>query len=94
MVSNCIAELVSLMLTGQDVVIEYAYGESEHRLDRDDWGPEYHDAVVEAGKAGSLMKQMIWIFHFIDSLPVWMQAALSPSLELVLCIQRVSKTCT
>ena len=71
------------------MVIEYAYGESEHRLDRLDWGPEYHDAVVEAGKAGSLMKQMMWIFHFINSLPVRIQAAMSPSMELVLRIQRV-----
>ncbi|MCJ1434247.1 hypothetical protein MMC27_003614 [Xylographa pallens] len=71
-----------------DVVIEYAYGQSEHRLDQDNWGPEYHDAIVEAGKAGSLMKQMIWIFHFINALPVWLQARLSPSMELVLRIQK------
>jgi hypothetical protein len=72
-----------------DIVIEYAYGQSENRLEKDNWGPEYHDAVVEAGKAGSLMKQMMFIFHFINSLPVWVQAKLSPSMELVLRIQRV-----
>ena len=60
-----------LKLTEADVVIEYAYGESENRLDRDDWVPEYYDCVVEAGKAGSLMKQMMWVFHNINSLPTW-----------------------
>ena len=73
----------------KDVMMKYAYGECDHRLDREDWGHEYHDAVVEAGKAGSLMKQMIWIFYFIASLPVRLQAAISPGQALVLRLQKV-----
>jgi len=84
--------LVFPWLTQSDVVFEYSYGESEHRLENPTWGPEYHDAVVEAGLAGSLMKQMFWIFDLIKSLPVSVQAKLSPSLELVLRNQAVWNT--
>ncbi|KAL1856024.1 hypothetical protein Plec18170_003892 [Paecilomyces lecythidis] len=72
-----------------DIVIEYAYGQSENRLEKDNWGPEYHDAVVEAGKAGNLMKQMIFIFDFMYSLPAWVQEKISPSMELVIRIQKI-----
>ena len=58
-------------------------------LKRKDFGPEYHDAALEAGKAGGLLKQMIWIFHFIQSLPEWLAVLISPSLGLVIRLQRV-----
>ena len=72
-----------------DVVMEYSYGRSDHRLEQEDFGPDYHDAVVESGRAGSLLKQMIWIYHFVQSLPEWVAVRLSPSLDLILRIQRV-----
>lgn len=71
-----------------DVVMQYAYGRSDHRLDQENFGPEYHDAVLEAGKAAGLLKQMIWIFHLMQSLPEWLAVLLSPSFDLVLRIQR------
>ena len=39
--------------------MEYAYGRSDHRVDQEDFGPDYHDAILEAAKLGSLLKQMI-----------------------------------
>lgn len=71
-----------------DVVMEYSYGRSDHRLEEDDFGPDYHDAIVEAGKAAGLLKQMIWIFQFFQSLPECLAVLLSPSLDLVIRIQR------
>lgn len=68
--------------------MQYAYGRSDHRLEEEDFGPEYHDAVLEAGKAAGLLKQMIWIFHLMQSLPEWLAVLLSPSFDLVLRIQR------
>lgn len=68
--------------------MQYAYGRSDHRLDQEDFGPEYHDAVLEAGKAAGLLKQMIWIFNLMKSLPEWLAVLLSPSFDLVLRIQR------
>ncbi|OKL63057.1 hypothetical protein UA08_01910 [Talaromyces atroroseus] len=63
-----------------DIVREYSYGQSDHYLDKDDWGSEYYDAAVTIAKSGNLMKQMMFIFHFISSLPPWLQAKLSPAL--------------
>lgn len=73
-----------------DIVTEYAYGESDNRLGAPNWGPEYHDAVVEAGIGGSVLKQMFWIFHFMQSLPEAVQAIISPSMALVLGLRKVS----
>ena len=73
-----------------DVVMEYAYGRSDHRVDQEDFGPDYHDAVLEAGKNAGLLKQMIWIFYIMKSIPDWLAILLSPSFDLVLRIQRVS----
>ena len=82
-----------LALIHADVVSTYAYGESQDRLDRSDWGPEYHDAVVEAGSLGRLMKQMFWIFVAVESLPESIQSKLSPSLALAIGLQRVRSRC-
>lgn len=79
------------LTTPADVVMEYAYGRSDHRVDQEDFGPDYHDAVLEAGKTAGLLKQMIWIFHLMQSLPEWLAVLLSPSFDLVLRIQRVSQ---
>ena len=81
--------LFTSLLILEDVVTEYSFGESESRLDYPDWSPEYYDASMESAKTGSLLKQMIWIYHLIDALPVSVQAALSPSLKLILGMQKV-----
>lgn len=80
-----------MLINPPDVVMEYSYGRSDHRLEEDDFGPDYHDAIVEAGKAAGLLKQMIWIFQFFQSLPECLAVLLSPSLDLVIRIQRVRR---
>ena len=72
-----------------DVVMEYAYGRSDHRLEDKDWGPDYHDAVMEAGKQAGLLKQMFFIFTFMQNIPEKLAVILSPPFDLVLRIQRV-----
>lgn len=56
---------------------------------KENWGPGYHDAVVEAGRAGSLLKQMLFIFHLISSLPVWLQMKLSPGMEPIRQVRKL-----
>lgn len=74
-----------------DVVMKFSYGRSDRRLEEEDFGPGYHDAIVEAGKAAGLLKQMIWIFQFFQSLREWLAVLPSPSLDLVIRIQRVRR---
>ena len=68
--------------------MQYSYGRSDHRLEQDDFGPEYHDANLAAGKNAGLLKQMIWIFRLLQSLPEWLAVLLSPSIGSVLRVQR------
>ena len=68
--------------------MQYSYGRSDHRLEQDDFGPEYHDAALRAGTNGGLLKQMIWILHLIQSLPEWLAVLLSPSIGSVLRVHR------
>ena len=70
--------------------MEYSYGLSEHRLEAKDFDPSYHDTILASGKQGSLLKQWIWILHLIQSLPEWLAARLSPDLDLVIRLARVS----
>ena len=76
-----------------DVVMEYAYGRSDHRLEDKAWGPDYHDAVMEAGKQAGLLKQMFFIFTFMQSIPERLAVILSPPFDLVLRTQRVRLSC-
>ena len=69
--------------------MEYSLGRSDHRLDKEDFGHDFHDAVVEASKAGHLLKQMIWILYVAQKLPQWLAAVVSPGLGLVVRIQSV-----
>ncbi len=70
--------------------MEYSYGRSDHRLEVEDFDPSYHDTIVAAGKQGHLLKQWIWILYFIQSLPESLAAWLSPDLDLVIRLARVS----
>ena len=71
-----------------DVVMQYSYGRSDHRLEQEDFGPEFHDAALAAGKNGGLLKQIIWVFRLMQSLPDWLAVLLSPSIGSVLYVQR------
>ena len=70
--------------------MEYSYGRSDHRIEEKDFGPSYHDTLQAAGRQGSLTKQCIWILHFVQSLPEWLAARISPDLDLVIRLARVS----
>ena len=71
--------------------MQYAYGRSDHRLDRKDFGPEYHDAAMEAGKASGFNKQMIWVFHLLQSLPEKLTVLISPSFDLMFSTLRAAE---
>ncbi|KAL9131629.1 MAG: hypothetical protein Q9217_000517, partial [Psora testacea] len=71
-----------------DIVMEYSYGRSDHRVDQKDFAPDYHDAALEAGKRAGILKQMIWIYHLMQSLPEWLAILISPSFDSVLRIKR------
>ena len=72
-----------------DIIQEYAYGYSEDSLEEQDFNPINHDSAVSVGKLGSSMKQMIWILHFIKTLPEWLIVRYAPDLHRVRRLQKV-----
>lgn len=72
-----------------DVVMEYAYGRSDHRLDDRMWGPDYHDAALESGKQASMLKHMFFIFTIMQSIPKRLVVILSPPIGLILKLHQV-----
>jgi hypothetical protein len=72
-----------------DVVMEYAYARSEHRLDADDFDPSFHDASVAGTVMGHLTKQMPWILSIMTSLPDWVAVSMNPDMASYVNLQRV-----
>lgn len=78
------------MLIGYlDVVMQYAYGRSDHRLEDEAWAPDYHDALLSTGKLAGILKQMFFIFTIMQNIPKGLAIILAPSFELVLRIHEV-----
>ncbi|MCJ1398638.1 hypothetical protein MMC11_001838 [Xylographa trunciseda] len=67
-----------------DVVMEYCFGRSEHRLEQADFSPSFHDANAAVGVNAALFRQMFWIYRVMSSFPDWLTAMLSPSIGSVL----------
>ena len=70
--------------------MEYAYGRSEQRVGQEDFGPDFLYAAIESGKLGGLLKQMIWILHFMRSLPDRLVVMLSPNFTCIIRMYKVS----
>ena len=77
-----------------DVIMQYAYGRCDHRLEADEFSPEYIDAVFVDSKASAWTKQMFWVFQLVQSLPDWLTRMLSPGLGLNRRMARVSVKAT
>jgi hypothetical protein len=78
------------MLKFADVVMEYAYARSDHRLEAEDFDPSFHDASVAGTLMGHLTKQMPWILSLMTSLPDQVTVLMSPDMASYVKLQRVS----
>jgi hypothetical protein len=77
------------MLRLKDVVMEYAYARSDHRIEAADFDPTFHDASIVGATMGHLTKQMPWILTTMTSLPDWVTILLSPDMASYVNLQRV-----
>ena len=73
-----------------DVVMEYSFGYSDHRVEAPDFAPWFIESIVAAQKSTHLMKHMIWIFHVIQMLPDSFGLYFMPELMQLVKLQRVS----
>lgn len=74
-----------------DIIQQYSYGRSDHRIEEPDFAPSYHDASVTAGRLGALMKQMIWVYYVVKNLPDWIASRVAPELILTSQLQQVGR---
>ncbi|CAI9630885.1 unnamed protein product [Alternaria burnsii] len=63
-----------------DIVEDYAFGRSEHRLEAPDFDPSFRDAMLQGGKAGHVLKHFTWLMDLLRKLPDSMLLKLSPAM--------------
>jgi hypothetical protein len=52
-----------------DVIMEYALARSDHKVEKEDFDKEFHNALVGGGAMGPYMKQFPWMPLLMRSLP-------------------------
>lgn len=77
-----------------DVVMQYAFGWSNHRLQAPDFDPSFHDALLAGGEAGHVLKHFPLMLKFMRSLPDSLVAKLSPMMGLYARLQTVREGLT
>ena len=64
----------------QDVVMQYAFARSDHRLEAPDFDPTYRDAAFFGSTAGNFMKHAPWLNQVLQSLPDWLVRLSHPAM--------------
>ncbi|KAJ4415039.1 hypothetical protein N0V82_007555 [Gnomoniopsis sp. IMI 355080] len=63
-----------------DIVQDYAFGRSEHRLAAPDFDPSFRNAMLAGGKAGHVLKHFPWLMDILRRLPAPLLVRLSPDM--------------
>ncbi|KAI3395457.1 hypothetical protein diail_1320 [Diaporthe ilicicola] len=63
-----------------DVVEDYAFGRSEHRLEAAGFDPSFRNAMLQGGKAAHVLKHFPAITEALRRLPGWLLRWLSPDM--------------
>ncbi|KAL3420072.1 cytochrome P450 [Phlyctema vagabunda] len=71
-----------------DVVMQYAFARSDHRLEAPDFDPSFHDASVVGSTMGHLTKQITWILPLMQSMPDWVTIRLNANMASYVKLQR------
>ena len=71
-----------------DVVGQYAFGRSDHRLDAPTFDPTFHDASIAGLNMSHLIKHMPWILTTMQMLPDKITIFLDPNMGSYIKLQR------
>ncbi|RDW79820.1 cytochrome P450-18 [Coleophoma cylindrospora] len=71
-----------------DVVMQYCFGKSDHRLEAEGFDPSFHKTSFSAGTAGNLMRNMNWIMKLTKSLPESISMKMSPEMSSFIILKR------
>jgi hypothetical protein len=75
-----------------DIVSEYSFGRSYHRLEQADFDPVYAQSMHEGASQAGFNRQILWPFTLLMSLPPWLVTKLVPDLSLYLDFIRDCET--
>lgn len=64
-----------------DVVAEYAFGNSYHHLEKEDFDRTYAQSLHAAAGAYHFNKHIFWPFQLLLSLPYWLTTMLAPGIS-------------
>jgi hypothetical protein len=76
--------------TETDVVMQYCFGRSDHRVEADGFDPDFHHTSFAAGTANALMRHMNWILQTIKRLPESWVIHMGPEMASIIKLKRVS----
>lgn len=54
---------------GVDIVTQYCFGRSDHRIEAEGFDPTFHHISFAAGTANNMMRHMNWIMKLTKALP-------------------------
>ena len=67
-----------------DIISEYSFPQGYHFLDQKEFDRTHYDSMMALSKMSHIIKQMPWLFHFLNSLPLWVTKTTSPEAYLML----------
>lgn len=76
--------------TETDVVMQYCFGRSDHRVEADGFDSEFHHTSFAAGTSTALMRHMNWIMRTIKRLPESWVIHIGPEVASFVKLKRVS----
>jgi hypothetical protein len=76
--------------TETDVVMQYCFGRSDHRVEADGFDPEFHHTSFAAATANAFMRHMNWIMRTIQRLPESWTIHMGPEMLSFIKLKRVS----
>lgn len=75
-----------------DVVMEYAFGRCDHRIEAKDFDPSFHDASIVGSTMGHMTKQLTWVLPLMQTLPDWVTIKLNSDMASYVKLQKVIPT--
>lgn len=90
-ISYCVL-LNSCLFIHLDVVHEYAFARSSHRVDHPDFDAAYIESLLSSAYMNVITKQFPWILPLIESLPESVMTFLEPNISAFLALERVGHT--
>jgi hypothetical protein len=79
-----------LISTEPDVVMQYYFGQSDHRVEADGFDPEFHHTSFTAATTTALMRHMNWILQILKQLPESWVMHMGPEITFFIKLKRVS----